>query len=116
MVVRVKIGDRADEGVLVDGLLLGTLGSGRLVGHVVDPVGLIRLAVGVHHGGVVPSTREAFFLAMSLLVTVSADDVGVGRSVVTGLPVVAGRAGVVPGLELTIAGACLLYTSPSPRD
>ena len=54
MVVRVKVGDRADEGVLVDGLLLGALGSGRLVGHVVDPVGLIRLAVGIHHGGVVP--------------------------------------------------------------
>ena len=105
MVVRVKIGDRADEGVLVGGLLLRALGSGRLVGHVVDPVGLIRLAVGIHHGGVVPPAGEAFFLAMSLLVAVSADDVGVGRSIVTGLPVVAGRAGVVPGLESTIAGA-----------
>ena len=53
MVVRVNVGDRADEGVLVGGLLLRAIGSGRLVGHVVDPVGLIRLAVGVHHGCVV---------------------------------------------------------------
>ncbi len=36
MVVRVKIGDRADEGVLVGGLLLRALGSGRLVGHEAD--------------------------------------------------------------------------------
>ncbi len=54
MVVRVNVGDRADEGVLVGGLLLlGAVGVGGLVGHVVDPVGLIRLAVGVHHGCVV---------------------------------------------------------------
>ena len=53
MVVRVKVGDRTDEGVLVDRLLLGAVGVGRLVGHVVDPVGLVRLAVGVHHGCVV---------------------------------------------------------------
>ena len=55
MVVRVNVGDRADEGVLVGGLLLllGAVGVGRLVGHVVDPVGLIRLAVGVYHGCVV---------------------------------------------------------------
>ena len=56
MVVRVNVGDRADEGVLVGGLLLLLLGAvdvGGLVGHVVDPVGLIRLAVGVHHGCVV---------------------------------------------------------------
>jgi len=53
MVVRVNVGDRADEGVLVGGLLLGAVGVGGLVGYVVDPVGLIRLAVGVHHGCVV---------------------------------------------------------------
>ncbi len=87
MVVRVKVGDRADEGVLVDGLLLRTVGIGGFVGQV---VGLVRLAVGVHHGGVVSPAREAFFLAVPLLVTISADDIGIGRIVGTGLPVVAG--------------------------
>ena len=55
MVVRVNVRDRADEGVLVGVLLLllWAVGVGGLVGHVVDPVGLIRLAVGVHHGCVV---------------------------------------------------------------
>ncbi len=98
MVVLVKVGNRSDKGVFVNWLLLRTVGVGGLVGHVVDMVGLVRLAVGVHHGGVVSPAREAFFLAVPLLVAVSADDVGVGRGVV------AGRAGVVPGLELTIAG------------
>ena len=89
MVVWVNVGDRADEGVLVGGLLLRSVGVGGLVGHVVDPVGLVRLAVGIHHGGVVSPARETFSLAVSLLVTISADDIGVGRGVVTGLPVVA---------------------------
>ena len=105
MVVRVEVGDRSDEGILIDGFRLMRVAIGGLVGHVVDPVGLVRLAVGVHHGGVVPATRETFFLAMSLFVAISADDIGVSRGVVTGWPVVAGRAGVIPGLESTIAGA-----------
>ncbi len=90
---------------------------GGLVGHVVDTVGLVRLAVGVHHGGIVSSAREAFFLAVPLLVTVSADDVGVGRGVVAGLAVAASRAGVVPRLELrdrsaaTCSISCLVSSS-----
>ena len=42
---------------------------------------------------------------MPLFVTISADDIGVSWGVVTGLSVVAGRAGIVPGLESAIAGA-----------
>ncbi len=102
--VWVKVGDRSDKGVLVDGFLLMIVAIGGLVGHVVDTVGLVRLAVGLHHGGVVSPAREAFFLAVPLFVTESAGDVGVGRGVVTGLAVVASWAGVVPGLESTIAG------------
>jgi hypothetical protein len=77
---------------------------GRLVGHVVNPVGFVRLAVGVHHGGVSSPVQEAFLLVVPLIVAVPADDVGVGGSAVTGLAVVAGRAGVVLGLEMAIAG------------
>ncbi len=51
MVVRVEVGNRSDESILVDGFRLMRVAIGGLVGHVVDPVGLIRLAVGVHHGG-----------------------------------------------------------------
>ncbi len=49
--------------------------------------------------------REAFFLAVPLFVAVPADDVGVGGSAVMSLAIVAGRAGVIPGLELAIAGS-----------
>ncbi len=104
MVVWVKVGDRSDKGVLVDRSRLMRVAIGRLVGHVVDMVGLVRFAVGIHHGGVVSPAQEAFFLAVPFFVTVSADDVGVGRGVVTGLAVVASWAGVVPGLESAIAG------------
>ncbi len=45
------------------------------------------------------------YFFVPLFVTISADDIGVSWGVVTGLPVVAGRAGVVPGLEAAIAGA-----------
>ncbi len=104
MVVRVEVGDRSDEGILVDGFRLMRVANGGLVSHVVDPVGIVRLAVGIHHGGVSYPAREAFFLAVPLLVAVPADDVGVGGGAGTGLTVVAGRAGIVPGLESAIAG------------
>ncbi len=104
MVVRVEVGDRSDEGVLVDGFRLMRVAVGGLVSHVIDPVGFIRLAVGVHHGGISPPVREAFLLAVPLFVTVPADNVGVSGGAVTGLAVVASWAGVVPGLESTIAG------------
>ena len=45
------------------------------------------------------------FWRCPFFVTISADDIGVSWGVATDLPVVAGRAGVVPGLESTIAGA-----------
>jgi hypothetical protein len=104
MVVWIKVGDRSDRGVLVDGLWLMRVAIGGLVGHIVDTVGFVRLAVGVHHGGISSPAREAFFLAVPLFVAVSADNVGVGSGVVTGLAVVASRAGVDPGLESAIAG------------
>ncbi len=52
MVVRVEVGDRPDKGVLVDGFWLMRVAIGKLVGHVVDMVGFVRLAVGVHHGSI----------------------------------------------------------------
>jgi hypothetical protein len=105
MVVRAEVGDRPDEGVLVGGFRLMKVTIGRLVGHVVDTVGFVRLAVGIHHRGVSSPEREALLLAVPLFVAVPADDVGVGGSVVTGLTVVAGWAGVVSGLEPAIAGS-----------
>jgi hypothetical protein len=104
MVVWVEVGDRPDKGVLVDGFRLMRVAVGGLVGHVVSPVGFVRLAVGIHHGGVSSPVREAFFLAVPLFVAVPADDVGVGGSAVTGLAVVAGRARIVSGMETAIAG------------
>ncbi len=104
MVVQVEVGDRPDEGVLVDGFRLMRVAVGGLVGHMVDLVGFVRLAFGVHHGGVSSPAQEAFLLAVPLFVAVPADDVGVGGSAVMGLAVVASRAGVVPGLESAIAG------------
>ncbi len=52
MVEWAEVGDRPDEGVLVGGFRLMRITIGRLVGHVVDTVGFVRLAVGVHHRGV----------------------------------------------------------------
>ena len=52
MVVWAEVGDRPDKGVLVDGFRLMRVAIGGLVGHVVDTVGFVRLAVGVHHRGV----------------------------------------------------------------
>ncbi len=104
MVVRVEVGDRTDEGVLVGGLRLARVAIGGVVAHVVDAVGFIRLAVGIHHGGLILFAGKTLFLAVPLFVAVPADNVGVGGSVVTGQAVVASQAGVVPGLESTIAG------------
>jgi hypothetical protein len=104
MVVWAEVGDRPDKGVLVDGFRLMRVAVGRLVGHVVNPLGFVQLAIGVHHGGVSSPGREAIFLAVLLFVAEPADDVGVGGSAVTGLAVVVGWAGVVPGLETAIAG------------
>jgi len=107
MVVWVKVGDRPDEGVLVDGLRWARVAiAGRLVSHVVDAVGLVGFAVGVHHGGAGLPAREAFFLAVPLLVAVPADDVGVPGSVVTRLTVVTGLTEVrVLGRESAITGS-----------
>jgi hypothetical protein len=104
MVVRVEVGDRPDEGILVDGFRLMRVAIGGLVDHIVDLVGLLRLAIGIHHGGISSPAREAFFLTVPLFVAVPADDVGVGGSAVAGLAIVTSRAEVVPGLESAIAG------------
>ena len=62
MVVRAEVSERTYEGVLVSGVGGGASSGGgwggssrTLVGDVVDAVVLVRLAVGVHHGGLVPS-------------------------------------------------------------
>ena len=53
-------------------------GSSRtLVGDVVDAVVLVRLAVGVHHGGFVSLTGETIFLQVPLFLAISASGVGV---------------------------------------
>ncbi len=64
MVVRVEVGDRPDKGILVDGFRLVRVTIGGLVGHVVDLAGLIRLAVGVHHGGVSSPMIPTVFLVL----------------------------------------------------
>ncbi len=104
MVVRVEVGDRPDEGVFVGGLRLTRVAVGGVVAHVVDAVGFIQLAVGVHHGSLISFAGKTLLLAVPLFVAVPADNVGVGGSVVTGLAVVASWAAVVPGLESAIAG------------
>jgi hypothetical protein len=40
---------------------------------------LVRLAIGVHHGGLVSLTGEAVFLEVALLLAVSAGGVGVSH-------------------------------------
>jgi len=104
MVVWVEVGDRSDEGLLVGKFRVTMVAFGGLVGHVVDAVGFVRLAVGVDHRGTSSSTGEAFFLAMSLFVAIPANNVGVaGVAAVAGLAIVAGRAAVVFWWESAIA-------------
>ena len=104
MVVWVEVGDRSDEGLLVGKFRVMMVAFGRLVGHVVDAVGFVQLAVGVDHRGTSSSTGEAFFLAMSLFVAIPANNVGVaGVAGVACLAVVAGRAAVVFWWESAIA-------------
>jgi hypothetical protein len=79
--------------------------ASRLVSHAVDAVAFIWFAIGVNHRGASSSTREAFFLAMPLLVAIPADDVKVaGVVAVTGLTIVAGRIAVVSRRDSAVAG------------
>ncbi len=87
-----EVGDRSNVRVLVDNL---GLAGGRLVSNVVDAVVLIGFAVGVDHGSVVSLGRETFFLQVSLLAAVPADDVGVPGTAGAGQAFVAGPA-IVP--------------------
>ena len=85
--VRAEVSERTNESVLVAGLggrassSSGRSGSSRaLVGDVVDAVSvlvLVRLTIGVHHGGLVSFAGETIFLKVALLLTVSANGVGV---------------------------------------
>jgi hypothetical protein len=93
MVVWAEVGDGADEGVLIAGLRswLGRSSGGGLLGDVVDAVVLVLvgLAVGVHHGGLVPLTGEAVLLEMAFLLAISAGSIGVSDG--------SGGAGLVVG-------------------
>jgi hypothetical protein len=57
-------------------------GSGVLVGDIVDAIAvlvliLVRLAISIHHGGLVPLAGEAVLLEMAFLLAISAGCVGV---------------------------------------
>jgi hypothetical protein len=108
-------------GVLIDDAGLAGIAGGP-VSHVVDPIGLVRFAVGVDRRSVGSSTRETFFLAMPLFVAVPADDVGVAGVIFVGLAVVAGWAVVAFGWKLIVGNPeCsdvldLLFGKVLPND
>ena len=84
MVVRAEVSERTYEGIFVSGVGSGASssggwgGSGRtLVGDVVDAVVLVRLAIGVHHGGFVSFAGKTIFLQVPLFLAISASGVGV---------------------------------------
>ncbi len=87
MVIRAEVGDRPNEGVLLAGLGSGlsssSSSSSRLLGDIVDAIVLVlvlvRLAIGVHHGGLVPLTGKAVLLQMTFLLAVSAGSVRVSN-------------------------------------
>ncbi len=97
-----EVGNRPNMGVLVDNLRLA---GSRLVGDIVDTVGLVGFAIGVNHGSIVSLARKTFFLQVSILVPVPADDVGVPGTVGTGLAIVAGRVVVPLWREAVVAGS-----------
>ena len=82
--IRAEVSERTYEGIFVSGFgsragsSSGWSGSsGTLVGDVVNAVVLVRLAVGVHHGGFVSFAGETIFLQVALFLAVSASGVGV---------------------------------------
>ena len=82
--IRAEVSERTYEGIFVSGFgsrvgsSSGWSGSsGTLVGDVVDAVVLVRLAVGVNHGGLVSFTGKTIFLQVALFLTISASGVGV---------------------------------------
>jgi len=69
MVVRAEVSERTYEGIFISGVGSGAGSSGSwggssraLVGDVVDAVVLVRLAVGVHHRGLVSFAGKTIFL------------------------------------------------------
>ena len=107
MVVRAEVSERTYEGVFVSGIGSGASsssgwgGSSRtLVGDVVDAVVLVRLAVGVHHGGLVSFAGKTIFLQVPLFLAVPAGGVGVPQD------------GVGAGLVVAV-GASLLEAKRS---
>jgi hypothetical protein len=56
--------------------------SGGLLSDIVDAVAvlaLVGLAVGVHHGGLVPLAGEAVLLEMALLLAIPAGGIGISN-------------------------------------
>ena len=107
MMIRAEVSERTYEGIFVSGFggragsSSGWSGSsGTLVGDVVNAVVLVRLAVGVHHGGFVSFAGETIFLQVPLFLAISASGVGVPQDCV--------------GAGLVVAiGALLLETESS---
>ena len=107
MVVRAEVSERTYEGVFISGVGSGASSSGSwggssrtLVGDVVDAVVLVRLAVGVHHGGLVSFAGKTIFLQVPLFLAVPASGVGVPQD------------GVGAGLVVAV-GASLLEAERS---
>ena len=109
MVIRAEVSERTYEGIFVSGVGSGASSSGSwggssrtLVGDVVDAVVLVRLAVGIHHGGLVSFAGKTIFLQMPLFLAVSASGVGVPQD------------GVGAGLVVVVVvGASLLEAERS---
>ncbi len=76
--------------------------TGRFVGHIVDAVGFVWLAIGVDHRGISSSAGKAFLVAMPLFVAVPADNVGVAGVAVAGLTAVVGQAATILRWKLAV--------------
>ena len=102
--IRAEVSERAYEGIFVSGFgcrassSSGWSGSsGTLVGDIVNAVVLVRLAIGVHHGGFVSFAGETIFLQVALFLAISASGVGVPQGGV--------GAGLVVAVETFFAGS-----------